>query len=242
MKTSHKNNSRTENGLSDKQLIRKIEQLKGNEPQAVMLNTAKVENKASEPALVKLKLHPKSPTAEIGSPESTTDDKDNDRAAKIKKSLCRVTESRFPELANQIIGQMSGVMVAHQFKSESERICCAIAAMMDLKSGNLAESLLAIQMTGVHFAALKFLKDAAFKDQTFEGQDANVLRATRLMRLFNEQLDAMAKLKGKSGQQKVTVEHVHVNAGGQAIVGAVAAGGKNNQEEGGSDSNVGNTP
>jgi hypothetical protein len=36
-----------------------------------------------------------------------------------------------------------------------------------------------------------------------EGVDANVLRATRLMRLFNEQLEAMAKLKGTSGQQKV---------------------------------------
>jgi hypothetical protein len=41
------------------------------------------------------------------------------------------------------------------------------------------------------------------------------------MRLFNEQLDAMAKLQGKSGQQHVIVEHVTVAAGGQAIVGAV---------------------
>ena len=32
----------------------------------------------------------------------------------------------------------------------------------------------------------------------------------------------MAKLKGTASQQKVTVEHVHVNKGGQAIVGAVS--------------------
>ena len=44
-----------------------------------------------------------------------------------------------------------------------------------------------------------------------------------LMRLFTEQLDAMAKLKGRTSQQKVTVEHVHVHEGGQAIVGAVNA-------------------
>ena len=37
-------------------------------------------------------------------------------------------------------------------------------------------------------------------------------------------MDALGRHRGK-GQQKVTVEHVHVNAGGQAIVGAVAAGG-----------------
>jgi hypothetical protein len=45
-----------------------------------------------------------------------------------------------------------------------------------------------------------------------------------LLRLLNEQLEAMARLKGKAGQQKVTVEHVHVYPGGQAIVGAVNAG------------------
>jgi hypothetical protein len=54
-------------------------------------------------------------------------------------------------------------------------------------------------------------------------QDLNVLRATRLMRVFNEQLEAMQKLKGKAGQQTVTVEHVHIHKGGQAIVGAVSA-------------------
>jgi hypothetical protein len=43
------------------------------------------------------------------------------------------------------------------------------------------------------------------------------------MRLFKEQLEALAKLKGKTGHQKVTVEHVHVYQGGQAIVGPVTA-------------------
>ena len=46
------------------------------------------------------------------------------------------------------------------------------------------------------------------------------------MRLFTEQLEAMAKLKGKAGQQRVVVEHVTVAAGGQAIVGAVIPGGR----------------
>jgi hypothetical protein len=41
------------------------------------------------------------------------------------------------------------------------------------------------------------------------------------MRLFNEQVDTMAKLKGKGGQQRVVVEHVTVASGGQAIVGNV---------------------
>jgi hypothetical protein len=80
---------------------------------------------------------------------------------------------------------------------------------------------LAVQLIGVHEAATSFLHQATVEGQTVEGADRNVLRATRLMRLFTEQLDAMAKLKGRTSQQKVTVEHVHVHDGGQAIVGAV---------------------
>ena len=48
------------------------------------------------------------------------------------------------------------------------------------------------------------------------GVDANVSRATRVMRLFNEQVDTTAKFKRKSGR-RVVVEHVTVTAGGQAI-------------------------
>jgi hypothetical protein len=69
---------------------------------------------------------------------------------------------------------------------------------------------------------MTFLARATLDGQTIDGVDANVLRATRLMRLFNEQVETMAKLKGKGGQQRVVVEHVTVTAGGQAIVGAVS--------------------
>ncbi len=55
--------------------------------------------------------------------------------------------------------------------------------------------------------------------------DRNVTRAVRLMRVFTEQVETMAKLKGKSSQQQVIVEHVTVAAGGQAIVGTVIGGG-----------------
>ena len=43
-----------------------------------------------------------------------------------------------------------------------------------------------------------------------------------VMRLFNEQLGLMETLKGTTRRQNVTVEHVHVHAGGQAIVGVVS--------------------
>lgn len=74
-------------------------------------------------------------------------------------------------------------------------------------------------MIAANDAALLFLCRAGLDGQT-EAIDANVNRAVNLMRVFNEQAELMQKLKGKmAAQQKVTVEHVHVNAGGKAIVG-----------------------
>ena len=77
-------------------------------------------------------------------------------------------------------------------------------------------------MVAAHDAALMFLARATLEGQHPEAIDANVLRATRLMRIFGEQLEAMQRLRGKAGHQKVTGEHVHVHEGGQAIVRAVS--------------------
>jgi hypothetical protein len=70
-------------------------------------------------------------------------------------------------------------------------------------------------------AALLFLDRATRDSQSVEGIDANVAWAGRLLNLHLAQLEARQKLKGKAGQQKVIVKHVHVNSGGQAIVGSV---------------------
>jgi hypothetical protein len=44
--------------------------------------------------------------------------------------------------------------------------------------------------------------------------------AVKLMRTYTAQVEALARLR-RGGEQRVIVHHVHVNAGGQAIVGAV---------------------
>jgi len=49
---------------------------------------------------------------------------------------------------------------------------------------NATEALLAVQMFSVHNTAMVLLKRATVEGQTFEGAEANALRATRLMRVF----------------------------------------------------------
>jgi hypothetical protein len=51
-----------------------------------------------------------------------------------------------------------------------------------------------------------------------------IVRMVKLLRTYTMQVEALQRYRGK-GQQKVTVEHVHVHSGGQAIVGAVTQGG-----------------
>jgi hypothetical protein len=122
-----------------------------------------------------------------------------------------------------IINQMMAMQVWHRSKTETQKLTAAVDLIAEFQPTNATEALLAVQMFGIHEAALFFLKRATLDGQTFEGNDANVVRATRLMRLFSEQAELMAKLKGKTAQQKVIVEHVHIHQGGQAIVGAVTA-------------------
>jgi hypothetical protein len=61
-------------------------------------------------------------------------------------------------------------------------------------------------------------------NQTVEGRQMNLGAASKLSRTYAALLEALNRHRGK-GQQVVRVEHVTVEAGGQAIVGAVAQGG-----------------
>ena len=92
-----------------------------------------------------------------------------------------------------------------------------------------AEGMLAAQMVGTHSAALECLRRAAFPGQNDRARDTNLKHAQKLMTLYAQQMAALDKHRGR-GQQKVTVEHVTVNEGGQAIVGNVQQGGRGTKE------------
>lgn len=143
--------------------------------------------------------------------------------AEVKRMFARLTGVESESLAEHLVWQMTAMQIWHPSdQSRAERTQSALEMLAALKPTSALETMLAVQMVGACEAALKFLANATGTGQTLEGANANVLLATRLMRLFTEQMEAMQKLKGKSGHQKVTVEHVHVYPGGQAIVGAVA--------------------
>jgi hypothetical protein len=73
-------------------------------------------------------------------------------------------------------------------------------------------------MVATHFAVTRALRRLKGTD-TIRQQDSNGNLAVKLLRTFTAQTEALQRYRGK-GQQKVTVEHVHVHTGGQAIVGS----------------------
>jgi hypothetical protein len=82
------------------------------------------------------------------------------------------------------------------------------------------EGMLAGQLVACHNAAMECYRRAMLRDQTTEGRDENLSEASRLSRTYATLLESLNRHRGK-GAQKVTVEHVHVYKGGQAIVGNV---------------------
>ncbi len=114
-----------------------------------------------------------------------------------------------------------------------KRITVAANSLMAILSGiqpqDEIEGMLAVQMIGVHNMAMRTMGLAMLGGQTFEGKKNNVNFATKMLRTFMAQMEALKKYR-TGGQQKMIVEHVHVNQGGQAIVGTVNRGGGRNNK------------
>jgi hypothetical protein len=85
------------------------------------------------------------------------------------------------------------------------------------------EVMLCSQLVALHSQGMEFLRRAMLADQTTSGVDSNVNRVAKTLRTFATMADCLRTYRG-GGQQKVIVEHVTVQSGGQAIVGTVNRG------------------
>jgi hypothetical protein len=92
------------------------------------------------------------------------------------------------------------------------------------------EGMLATQMIATHHAALDNFAIAA-ESETIDIRVAALSSATKLTRTYAAQMEALNRYRGK-GQQKMTVEHVHINSNVQAIIGNITKN-DSSQKEGG---------
>lgn len=99
-----------------------------------------------------------------------------------------------------------------------------VHAMIGIGPKDELEGMVAVQLLASHNAAMESYRRAMFPEQKLEARRENLNQANKLSRTFATLLEALNRHRGK-GQQKVTVEHVHVHPGGQAVVGVVEAQG-----------------
>ena len=132
-------------------------------------------------------------------------------------------------LANQTIQTL---WMKHSDEETLDRqLAATTAALIGIGPRDELEGMIAAQLLAAHSAAMECYRRAMLSEQTFEGRRENLNQANKLSRTYGALLEALNRHRGK-GQQKVTVEHVHVHAGGQAVVGMVETpGGSNAKSE-----------
>jgi hypothetical protein len=85
--------------------------------------------------------------------------------------------------------------------------------------------MLVIQMACAHSAAMAVLSRIGGGHGPNRSIAAMASAATKLLRAFATQIEALRRLRN-GGSQLVRVEHVHVNEGGQAVIGNVGSADK----------------
>jgi hypothetical protein len=103
-----------------------------------------------------------------------------------------------------------------------------LAVVKSLEPRNELESLLATQMAAVH-AATMLMACRLASSTNLKQQDSAERSLNKLARTFATQLETLKRYR-TGGEQKVTVEHAHVHHGGQAIVGTVSTGGRDDEK------------
>jgi len=144
------------------------------------------------------------------------------REAKMSEAFGTADHDLSNYLLAQVAGTFEGTVSSdgHDNKAIVTAINMAMAVLNGIQPQDEIEGMLIVQMIGVHNMAMATLGRANLKTQTFVGRQANTDQATKMLRTFAVQMEALKKYR-TSGPQKTIVENVNVNEGGQAIVGTV---------------------
>ena len=127
-----------------------------------------------------------------------------------------------PDFHKGLVGQIA-CLGSNRRKVDSENSNFVMSVVRSVKPRDELEAMLATQMGAIHAATMMMARRLNHVE-TIPQQDAAERALNKLARTFATQIEALKRYR-TGGQQKVTVEHVTVNAGGQAIVGMVGAGG-----------------
>ena len=166
-------------------------------------------------------------------PKTMVTDDPDDRKGRLKSIGGSKSDHWNNLLANQAVQALW--VKKSDAETRDKQLSATVAALIGIAPKDELEGMMAAQLVAAHNAAMECYRRAMIGEQTFEGRRDNLAQANKLFRTYATLLEALNRHRGK-GQQKVTVEHVHVHSGGQAMVGVVEPGGWGRQQ------NRGTTP
>lgn len=123
-----------------------------------------------------------------------------------------------PDFLAGVQGQVA-IIGAHGRQIDEGASNFLLSVVRGVQPRDELEAMLAVQMGAIHQATMMMARRLNHVENITQ-QDAAERALNKLARTYATQMEALKRYRTR-GQQKVTVEHVTVNQGGQAIVGAV---------------------
>jgi hypothetical protein len=117
-----------------------------------------------------------------------------------------------PWLLDMLLNQAANCMPGKPARAAS----VAIAAVQSVGPRDGVEAMLAVQMAATHAVAMKMLNRAMQDQPSLEIYDSVVNRATKLLRTYTAQVEALKRYRS-AGEQRVVVQHVNVTAEQAAV-------------------------
>jgi len=147
---------------------------------------------------------------------------DHPEGALAQTLLMEAVGTSNPDFLEGILRQLANAAIQGRDVDERD-LNFMLAVVAGIEPRDQIEGMLAAQMAAIHMATMTFARQLAHVDN-LPRQDSAERAFNKLARTFTTQMEALNRYRSK-GQQKMTVEHVHVHDGGQAIVGSVQGGG-----------------
>jgi hypothetical protein len=156
----------------------------------------------------------------------------SDKNELLTASLCQATGASDAIFAALLLQQYARVANPSDGRLITESNS-HLVTMNALNPRDEVEGMLLTQILSLQTLGMSCMSRAANPDNATVHVDRNVNNLTKLLRLQHETIETLNRYRRK-GTQQLVVQHVNVNQGGQAIVGAVqqSGGGVNSKNEG----------
>jgi hypothetical protein len=178
---------------------------------------------SAKASLVRSKENPPGPRVKVSEKDGVTQVAPNHIAPEVGRALLmQALGTTDPYFADGLLHQLA-VAGMHGRTVDERELNFKLSIVNGIKPKDQVEAMLAAQMAAVHMATMTFAR-RLMHVENLPQQDSAERAFNKLARTFAAQVEALKRYRTR-GEQTVRVEHVTVNEGGQAIVGAVTHGG-----------------